>query len=39
MGMSDINTVDPASHPGRFPSGEKGAGGIKKDAAQAPEPV
>jgi len=26
MGMSNINTVDPASHPGPFPSGEKGAG-------------
>jgi hypothetical protein len=25
MGMSDINTADPASHPGRFPSGEKAA--------------
>jgi hypothetical protein len=26
MGMSDINTVDPTSHPGRFPSREKAAG-------------
>jgi len=30
MGMSDINTVDPASHPDRFPSGEKAAGAKKQ---------